>query len=419
MRATHHTFMGSITLCLFAGAMAMLIGCEQMYHGGFGLTAANHEVDAKPRPLGDQPSAAVPPPAGAATGPARFTTPADAEESPRTPNHAYTALTHLYGELPGSDPAPPQGGAGNLRQVSFAQEGADFDVDVDPSGKWIVFASTQHSVNANIYRKSIDGRTVAMITNDPSNNVMPAISPDGSTIAFCSDRGGNWDIYVQREGEKAVQVTNDPAHELHPSWSADGKWLVFCSLGATSGQWELVVVNMMNPTLERRFIGFGLFPEFSPSGQKIVYQSARQRGSRLFSIWTVDFVAGEAMNPTEIASATNAAVINPSWSPDGSRLAFATVVNPSLTETAVTPRPDAATLWVVNIDGSGRTRLTADDYVNIQPSWGPDGTIYFVSNRGGHDNIWSLNPGGGEGRPSIKPRDDAAEANVPTNVPVE
>ncbi len=54
---------------------------------------------------------------------------------------------------------------------------------------------------------------------------MPSLifSPDGKQIAFCSTRGGNWDIYTMDiDGKNVVQVTNDPMQHIHPSFSPDG-----------------------------------------------------------------------------------------------------------------------------------------------------------------------------------------------------
>ena len=47
-------------------------------------------------------------------------------------------------------------------------------------------------------------------------------------------------------------------------------------------------------------------------------------------------------------------------------------------------------VWIVNIDGSGRTNLTNGRYANYQPVWGNDGRVFFVSNRTGVDNIWAV-----------------------------
>ena len=73
----------------------------------------------------------------------------------------------------------------------------------------------------------------------------PSSARDGSKIAFCSTRAGNWDIYVMdTDGKNIVQVTNSPMQELHPSFSPDGTKLVYCAMGNRSGQWELWTVNL-------------------------------------------------------------------------------------------------------------------------------------------------------------------------------
>ena len=350
------------------------------------------------------PSAAMDP---AAEAPAMTT--AFAPTTPTIEPVAFDGGLSLWGELPGRGSGPVDA-SDNLRQVSFTQEGADFDVAVDPSGERIVFASTRHRSTADLYVKGVDGSTITQFTNDLGNDVMPTWSPDGSAIAFCSDRSGNWDIYIQKlDGGQPFQLTNDPSHEMHPSFSPDGRQIVLCSL-ATSGQWEIVVVDVESPA-KRRILGFGLFPQFSPMGDKIVFQRARQRGSRLFSVWTLDYVNGEAVRPTEIAAATNAAVINPAWSPDGRRLAFSSVVDPT---GEYSDKPHAADLWAINIDGTGRVKLTNDSHANLQPAWSSQGAIYFISNRNGPDNVWSLRPTNAAMLAMPVTRRIDAQAEVPT-----
>lgn len=340
----------------------------------------------------------------------------------------FVSNMNLYGELPGSPSKLPSDSFANTRQITFTPEGADFDVTVSPDGQTLYFASTQHRPTADIYTKSVTGNTVTQLTSDPGNDTMPAISPDGKRLAFCSDRNGNWDIYVlPLDGGspgQPVQLTSSPTQELHPSWSPDGRQIVFCSLGEQSGQWEIVSIDVDNPA-QRRFLGYGLFPSFSPDGGKIAFQRARYRGTRWFSIWTLDYNKGEATRPTEIAASANAACINPTWSPDGHELAFVTVMNPTGQAAASTSgggsgsggRPISGELWVINVDGTGRRQLTTDKFVNLQPAWSRDGFVYFVSNRSGNDNLWavrSATPPRTQMADHGKTQDNAATATVPT-----
>jgi TolB protein len=297
----------------------------------------------------------------------------------------------LYGEIAGESQSSsePSDGGRNLRQVSYAEEGACFDPEIDRSGRWLVFASTRHQTTSDIYLKATHGKTITQITNDPANDVMPAFDPSGERIAFASNRAGAWNLYITTiDGGPAIQMTDSPDDELHPSWSPDGRHLAYCRLGSQSGRWELWTVDVNNPGVHR-FLDYGLFPQWSPdiARNKILFQRSRGRGSRYHAIWTVDVIEGEAMYPTEIVSAANAAAINPTWSPDGRRIAFVTVVDPEA-ETGGTP--SLADIWVINIDGSGRAMLTHGEYANFQPVWSPDESVYFVSDRSGRENIWAV-----------------------------
>lgn len=301
---------------------------------------------------------------------------------------------NVFGGMPGERSAiSPLESTGQVRRVSFTEEGADFDVTLDRAGEHLIYSSTRHRRTSDIYRQRIDGSAITQLTDDSSNEVMPALSPDGKTIAFASDRSGNWDIYLMdAEGGPAVQLTSDRTHDIHPSFSPDGKRLVYCSLGERSGQWQLVTIDVDNPTT-KRYIGHGLFPQWSPSGDTILYQRARERGTRWFSVWTVELDdRGEAGSPTEIVWSPSYACITPGWSPDGKAVVFCTVMNPDADTQG--DRPAESDVWIARADGSSRTRMTRGRFANLQPVWSGDSSIYFVSNRAaqGVENIWAIDP---------------------------
>jgi len=297
---------------------------------------------------------------------------------------------NIFGEFDGIERRPTQSANEfGFQQHTACDDGYDADVAVDPTGKWLAFTSTRHSEQPDIYLQRVDGTSVIELTSDPAADVQPAFSPDGKRLAFCSTRSGNWDIYLMDiDGKNVEQVTSGPAHEMHPSFSPDGNRLAYCALSPRSDQWELWVIDLA--TREKRMIGQGLFPAWSPRKDvdRIAFQRARQRGSRWFSVWTLDLVNNEPTRLSEVAVSTNAAVVCPSWSPDGTRLAFTTIVQPN--------RPDAPTargpqdVWLASADGSARQRLTNGDCTNLGPVWAVDNRIYFVSDRGGHENVWSV-----------------------------
>jgi TolB protein len=328
----------------------------------------------------------------------------DSAESPARPPQV-----NVFGEFDGHlRPAVMNLPEAGYQQHTVLDEGYDADVAVDPAGKWLVFSSTRHSDPGDLYMQRVDGTSVIQLTSDVGEEASPVFSPDGQTIAFCSTRGGDWDLYtMDREGRNVTQVTSGPAQDLHPSFSPDGKRLVYCSIGGRSGQWELWTVNLL--TQERRMIGFGLFPNWSPdkTADRIAYQRARQRGSRWFSLWTLHLVDGEARQITEVAVSTNAAIVAPAWSPDGKRLTFGTIAEPART---VDGKPlGQQDIWAIDADGTNRQRLTDGNGMNLTPFWAADNRVYFISDRGGHDAVWSVRAQGGT--PSVAGKD--GQANDP------
>ena len=293
-----------------------------------------------------------------------------------------------------ADTHSPLDTTGQVARVSFSEEGADFDVTTDPTGEWMMFSSTRHRETSDLYRQRVGGEAVTQLTNDPGNDMMPAFSPDGEMVAFASDRSGNWDLYLMAaDGGPAVQLTRGAGHDIHPSFSPDGKRLAYCTFGERTGQWQLVVIDVENPAA-KHFIGNGLFPQWSPSEDTLLFQRARQRGTRWFSVWTVELNSkNEAGSPTEIAWSPEHACITPGWSPDGSAVVFCTVADPEAD--SLSSEPASSDVWLVRADGSGRTRLTTGQFANFQPAWSADNTVYFVSNRGreGVENIWAIGSG--------------------------
>lgn len=284
-----------------------------------------------------------------------------------------------------------------LTQISFAQEGEDFDPTLTPDGKQVVFASTQHRATSDIFVKPVNGSVITQLTNDPADDSMPAVSPDAKRIAFASNRSGPWNIYVMPiSGGKPVQITATAAHDLHPSWSPDGTKIVFCRLGEISRRWELWMVDASNPS-SGSFLGYGMLPQWCPKagtgiagGDRILFQLPRERGARTFGIWAMDFKDGATSNPMAIVTSNNSALINPAWSPDGRFIVYAEVPAPSGRVEINQTRPTQSDLWMVAADGSAKVRLTDGNAVALMPFWGAGNRLVFFSDRGGRGNVWTM-----------------------------
>ena len=283
-----------------------------------------------------------------------------------------------------------------MSQHTFSQEGGDADPDISPDSNWIVFSSMRHAPNPDLYIKRVQGVTVTRLTSDPASEMQPQFSPAGDKVVYASNRSGNWDIWVIAvDGSTPTQLTNTTANDIHPSWSPDGRQIVYSSFGSRSKQWELWIVDLDSPST-KQIIGFGLNPIWSPNPNvpKIAFQQARFRGSHWYSIWTLDMIDGEAKFPTEIVSSVDHACICPAWSPDASRLAYSTVSRSIYDKTAKSPllHSSGETIYVIDIDGRNKLRLTNEDSSSFAASWSPDDRIFFCSDRKGIYNIWSVKP---------------------------
>ncbi|MGB9624650.1 MAG: TolB family protein, partial [Phycisphaerae bacterium] len=137
------------------------------------------------------------------------------EASPENPVRPITGdrkrPVSLFGEFPDSETIPFEARpVHSLLQHTDCPEGADFDPAVDPSGRWLAFASTRHARKPDIYLKRAGGAAITQITSDPASDIQPEFSPDGKRIAFASDRAGNFDIWVVGiDGSEPTQLTRE------------------------------------------------------------------------------------------------------------------------------------------------------------------------------------------------------------------
>jgi Tol biopolymer transport system component len=120
----------------------------------------------------------------------------------------------------------------------------DGDPAWSPDGTKIAFTSQRDNGDREIYVMNADGSGTTRLTNSRGFDENPSWSPDGKRIAFDSMRDGNLEVYVMNaDGSNQVRVTNHPALDALPSWSPDSKLLVFVSERIGKGQRRLFVAR--------------------------------------------------------------------------------------------------------------------------------------------------------------------------------
>ena len=97
------------------------------------------------------------------------------------------------------------------------------DVQISPDGKLAAFC-----YKGDIYVVSTQGGDARALTSQPSYECSPIWSPDGKTLAFASDRHGNFDVFTMpATGGSAQRLTFNSAAEVPQAFSADGEWVYF------------------------------------------------------------------------------------------------------------------------------------------------------------------------------------------------
>ena len=262
--------------------------------------------------------------------------------------------------------------SGSTGDIStFLWEFGDGNTSTDPNPIYIYQQGGIYTVDLTL--SDIGGATSSAQATITVTDNIPAADP---AIVFASERDGNRQIYVMNaDGSNVQRIIDTGGTAESPSWSINNK-IVF----ALDNQLYTMDTNGGNVAMVSADGGAtaiaGLQPSWSPDGSRIVFVS-EQDGNR--EIYVVNADGSNLLRLTDDANIDE----DPEWSPNGAQIAF------------VTNRDGNREIYVMSADGSNPVRLTTNDTDDVYPSWSSDSTrIAFAADRDGNREIYIMNTDG-------------------------
>ncbi len=238
----------------------------------------------------------------------------------------------------------------------------------------------------------------------PGRQYTPAISPDGSQIAFTYSGGPHSGIYIALiGGEKPLQLTQSDADD-YPKWSPDGRQIAFERFRDADDQKSLYVIPALGGS--ERHVYTTSYPkwggcnkmDWSPDGKSLIFSESVDDGAkaRLSLLSLADLTARPLTSPHN-----QQFDCEPAFSPDGATVAFARHMGPFPSD-----------LFVMQVAGGQPLRLTTGNSGG-EPAWTQDGSeIVFASLAKGSWSLWRMSASGGMPQRIAGPGDDAYEPSI-------
>jgi Tol biopolymer transport system component len=275
-----------------------------------------------------------------------------------------------------------------------------FDPAWSPDGKSIAFGTEEvnnpssRKGDSAIYVVDVSGGTPRRLVD--GDGVQPSWSPAGDRIVYWSNTGGQRDIYsVAAAGGPRVAVTTDPAIDWSPVWSRDGKFIYFSSdRGGDMNLWRMPVdPSTGRPTGSPDAVTVGVqataaLPSFSKDGTRLAFRSRVNSTNPV----AIPFDPGTLRAGTPVVLDTRNNIRVPSdVSPDNKLLAYFSIGERQ------------EDLFVGPVNGEMR-RVTDDAPRDRAAMFTPDGkSLIFYSTRGDNWSLWSIGVDGGNLRKIASP----------------
>jgi len=236
------------------------------------------------------------------------------------------------------------------------------------SAIWLAPRLLRHFGFSSGSGETLDESSLTQVTTSIGADIMPSLSPDGSAVAYSSDKSGGFEVYVKTlvQGGREVQLTADGNENFEPAWSPDGTQIAYYSR-KKGGIWLIPALG----GTARRITDFGSWPAWSPDSSRIVFQSQglndySQTAYAALPPSTLWVVSAQGAAPTQLTQPGNPSGGHgaPSWSPDGEHIAFSST------------SAGMAEIWTIPANGGTPKRLVAGGVYD--PVYGPGGRhLYF------------------------------------------
>lgn len=233
----------------------------------------------------------------------------------------------------------------------------------NPPGS-IIFDSFENG-GFNIYRVRADGSSLTPLI---ANGSEPALSPDGSRIAYRMRRDvGGLGIGLTSATGASLGIVTDESTAGYPTWSPDGNNIAYNIVPGSQLTSQILRIGV-GPNNTPTVIADGWRPAWQPApGTNVIFDGCKG-GADCGSVLALNAFDGDPNNPNIITTGTAGA-----WSPNASQIAFQAPDENGQTQ-----------IWVVNADGSGRTQVTKDTGTHGMPIWSSDGQwLFYRTDQGG------------------------------------
>ncbi|MBL8061652.1 MAG: PD40 domain-containing protein [Anaerolineales bacterium] len=185
---------------------------------------------------------------------------------------------------------------GEEQKITERDELVAYEPSFSPDGQWIVFETHRLDIEDNgiITKYKIDGtEEYQALTSEHEDCRQPNWSPDGEHILYQTMMDGQWEIWIMNtDGSDKRQVTGGLGDKTDASFSPDGEWIVYSGDSPTMEFANLFIIPISGgkPTQVTSFNGYDGAPSWSPSGERIIFESSKSGddGLQETSIWIID-----------------------------------------------------------------------------------------------------------------------------------